>query len=262
MRVFDFTDAIVRLPGQSVVSGILRDADIVPEYARVLGEHTAYIEALHSAGLRVEVLPPLEAFPDSVFVEDPALVFSNGAVLLRPGTPSRAGESEYLRAILQQRFETVLELPPDLYVDGGDVLTIPGGVFVGLSRRTSREGAEGLSRLLRRFDLDVRIVDPPPGYLHLKSAVSILDEQTLLASAAIAESGLFSGFEILVPAPEEDRSAHALRVNDFLLVPAHFPRTAEVLAKKGYAVKPLELAEIRKLDAGLSCMSLRWFAAS
>ena len=259
MRLFDFTDAIVRLPGRSVVGGILKDSTIVPEFDRVVAEHTAYVSALRTAGLTVEVLPPLEEFPDSVFVEDPALVFSAGAVLLRPGTSSRAGEGEPMRATLQRRFETVLELSQNLYADGGDVLSVPGGVFVGLSRRTNREGAEALCGLLRKFDLETTIVEPPPGSLHLKSAVSILDEETLLASATIAKSGMFEDFEILVPPPEEDRSAHALRVNDTLLVPGHFPRTAELLLKRGYSVTPLEVAEIRKLDAGLPCMSLRWF---
>lgn len=262
MRVFDFSDAIVRLPGQSVVKGILKDPEVAPQFDRVAAEHTAYVDGLRSAGLRVEVLPPLEEFPDSVFVEDPALVFVNGAVLLRPGTPSRAGEGEHLRSAVQRRFETVLELPQGLYADGGDVLTVPGRVFIGLSRRTSREGAEALTRLLQQFDLKATIVEPPPGSLHLKSAASMLDEETLLASRAMAKSGMFSDFEIVVPPPDEDRSAHALRINETLFVPAHFPRTAELLARKGYAVETLEVAEIRKLDAGLSCMSLRWFAAA
>src|SRR6266849_3069215 len=100
MRVFDFTEAIVRFPGRSVVRGILRDRDTVPDYDRVAAEHTAYVDAFRSAGLNIEVLPPLEAFPDSVFVEDPALVFSHAAVLLRPGTPTRLGEGEEMRLVL------------------------------------------------------------------------------------------------------------------------------------------------------------------
>jgi dimethylargininase len=245
-----------------VVKGILKNADVVPQYERVLAEHAAYVKALEAAGLRIEVLPPLEAFPDSVFVEDPALVFSNGAVLLRPGTSSRAGEGEHMRAVLQRRFAMVLELPPDLHADGGDVLSVPGGAFIGLSKRTGQHGAEALSRLLRHLDLRADIVETPAGSLHLKSAVSILDEETLLTSAAIEASRIFTGFEILVPPPEEDHAAHALRINDTLLVPAHFPRTADLLLSRGYPVKPLEVAEIRKLDAGLPCMSLRWFDGS
>lgn len=261
MKVFDFTDAIVRLPGPSVVKGILKDPNVVPGFERVAEEHVAYVDALRWAGLKVEVLPPLEEFPDSTFVEDPALVFSNGAILLRPGTPSRAGEGEYLRSALQRRFETVLEFPEDRYADGGDVLTVPGGVFIGLSRRTNAEGAKGLSKLLEQLEMKVRIVETPAGSLHFKSAVSILDEETMLAGSTLAASGFFRDFRILVPPPDEERSAHALRINDIVFVPAHFPGTADLLAKEGYDVRLLETAEIRKLDAGLSCMSLRWHAA-
>lgn len=258
MRVFDFTDAIVRLPGRSVVKGILKNPDVVPDFDRVVAEHTAYIEALRSAGLSVEVLPALEAFPDSVFVEDPALVFSNGAIVLRPGTPTRLGESEEMRPILQRRFQTVLELAGEEYADGGDVLTVPTGIFIGLSRRTNRQGAEALRKLLDRLGLMATIIETPAGSLHLKSAVSILDEETLLAGPNHVASGVFRDFRILVSPAEEAPSAHALRVNDTLFVPAHFPRTADLLATEGYDVKPLEVAEIRKLDAGLPCMSLRW----
>jgi dimethylargininase len=259
MRVFDFDSAIVRAPARSVVSGILKDPDVVPQFDRVVTEHTAYVEALRAAGLTVEILPPLEAFPDSVFVEDPALVFSDGAVLLRPGTPTRLGESEEMRPVLRRRFQHVFELSDKEYADGGDVLTARDGVFIGLSRRTTRQGAEALSRLLRQLDLTAVIVETPPGSLHLKSAVSLLDEETFLTRASIAQSGIFRGYKMLV-SPDSERSAHALRVNDTVFVPAHFPRTADLLATKGYPVKPLQLAEIRKLDAGLPCMSLRWFA--
>jgi dimethylargininase len=212
---------------------------------------------LRSAGLTVEVLPPLEEFPDSVFVEDPALVFSGGAVLLRPGTPTRVGESDGMRPVLLRRFQRVLELSGEEYADGGDVLTARDGVFIGLSRRTNRRGAEALAIQLGQLDLAARIVETPPGSLHLKSAVSVLDEETFLTSAAIAESGIFRDYQLLV-ALDEEPSAHALRVNNMVFVPAHFPRTADLLAVKGYEVKTLQVTEIRKLDAGLPCMSLRW----
>src|ERR1700748_1052987 len=109
MRVFDFTHAIVREPGRSVVNGI-STASNPPSYDGVVAEHRAYLEALRNAGLTVDILPPLEAFPDSVFVEDPALVFPEGAILLRPGVASRLGEAEHMRAPLNRYFDRVLEL--------------------------------------------------------------------------------------------------------------------------------------------------------
>src|ERR1700761_5099604 len=104
MRVFDFTHAIVRQPGHSIVSGI-SSASSPPDYTGVVAEHTAYIGALHGAGLTVDVLPPLEAVPDSVFVEDPALVFPEGAIFLRPGVASRLGEAEEMRVPLKKHFD-------------------------------------------------------------------------------------------------------------------------------------------------------------
>src|SRR5690348_11892272 len=130
MRVFDFTHAIVREPGRSVVRGI-SSASRPPGYDGVVAEHRAYVAALRGAGLTVDVLPPLEEFPDSVFVEDPALVFPEGAILLRPGVASRLGEAQYMRAPLQKHFDRVLELEGEQYADGGDVLVTQAEVFIG-----------------------------------------------------------------------------------------------------------------------------------
>ena len=258
MRIFDFSDAIVRTPGRSVVRGIRDDPKTVPDFDRVASEHRGYVNALRTVGLKVEVLPPLEAFPDSVFVEDPALVFPNGAILLRPGAPTRVGENEAIRSILKQRFETVLELAERECVDGGDVLVTPEMVYVGLSARTNREGAEALGKLLDHLGLNARMVETPKGVLHLKSGVALLDEETLLASAEIAQSGMFGGFEIIALAPGEECAANAVRIRDVVFVNAGFPRVVDRLVGKGFRVKPLQIPEVMKLDAGLSCMSLRW----
>jgi dimethylargininase len=122
MRVFEFTTAIVREPGKSVVHGLKSNPASVPTYEGVLAEHRAYVDALARADLSVDILPPLEDFPDSVFVEDPALTFSEGAILLRPGAPSRLAEREEVRGALARHFANVLELGVGEYADGGDVL--------------------------------------------------------------------------------------------------------------------------------------------
>src|ERR1041385_1873759 len=108
MSVFDFTHAIVREPGRSVVDGLREDRSAMPDYDRLRAEHAAYVTALRTAGLTVDVLPPLEAFPDSMFVEDPALVFGEGAILLRPGAPSRLGERDAMRAALDGHFKRIM----------------------------------------------------------------------------------------------------------------------------------------------------------
>jgi dimethylargininase len=261
LRVFDFNRAIVRKPGRSVVDGLREDRGAVPDYAKVLSEHAAYVAALRGAGVKVEILPPLEAYPDSVFVEDPALVLPEGAILLRPGAATRRGEADAMRATLARHFERVLELDDeDGFADGGDVLVTPDVVFIGLSARTNDAGARSLRDKLAALGRKARIAETPKGILHFKTAVSLLNEDTLFAAPRMAASDVFSGFKILVTPDGEDAAANALRMNDTVFVGTHFPRSAELLSKEGFAVQALHATEIAKLDAGLSCMSLRWMA--
>jgi dimethylargininase len=258
MRVFDFTNAIVRESGRSVVDGLREDRSAVPDLDGVRREHMTYVAALRESGLKVDILPPLEAFPDSMFVEDPALVFPEGAILLRPGAPTRLGEREEMRGALKRHFTKVVELEGDEYADGGDVMATPEVVFIGMSARTNRVGAEALVKKLERLGRKARIADTPKSILHFKTAVSLLDEETVLATQAMAESGIFDRFRIVATPAGEEAAANALRVNDAVLVGTRFPRTIDLLSKEGYAVKMLPVTEIGKLDAGLSCMSLRW----
>lgn len=258
MRVFDFDHAIVREPGRSVVNGLRSDPLSVPDFEPLRAEHAAYVAALGRAGLAVEILPPLEAYPDSMFVEDPALVMPEGAILLRPGAPSRVGEVAEMRETLHGRFEIVLELQGDENADGGDILVTPHAIFIGMSARTNRAGAEALVAILRGMGRNACVVKTPPPILHFKTAVSLLSEDTVLATRQIATSGLFAEFRTLVVPDGEEAAANALRVNHAVLIGDGFPRTRELLDCEGFNVETLPVAEIGKLDAGLSCMSLRW----
>ena len=259
--VFAFDNAIVRRPARSVVGG-LRAVDIgAPRYETVLAEHEAYVVALGAAGVAVEVLPALEAFPDSIFVEDPALVFPEGAILLRPGAASRFGETAEIAPVLRRRFARVLELPEPGFADGGDVLVTPDTVMIGLSDRTDRLGAQALIALLADLGRKGVIVSTPPGVLHFKSDCSLLDEETVLSTRRLSDSGVFAGLKVINTPDGEEGAANALRINTRVFLGAAFPRTADLLSKAGYEVVPLATAEIAKVDAGLSCMSLRWHSA-
>ncbi len=257
MRVFDFDSAIVRTPGRSVVDGIRADAAAVPDYDTILKEHAAYVAALSAAGVSVDILPPLEAFPDSVFVEDPALVFGEGAILLRPGVAARLCEAEHLRQPLARHFDRVLELEGDEYADGGDVLVTPDAVLIGLSKRTTRKGAEALKHKLAQLGRDARIVETPEGVLHFKTASSLLSEDTVMVTRRLADTGAFAGLKILVVPDGEEGAANFLSVNDTVFVGDCYPRTLDALRAAGFAAKALPIGEVRKLDAGLSSMSLR-----
>jgi dimethylargininase len=259
MSVSDFDSALVRMPSPSVVGG-LRSVDAgPPSFEGVVREHTAYVQALEEAGSSVEVLPPLEAYPDSVFIEDTALVFTGAAIVLRPGAPTRTGEAREIAPVLERRFPRTLHLTEGS-VDGGDVLTTARGVFIGQSARTTSQGARALIALLGQIGLRGSAVTTPPGVLHFKSDCSLLDDDTVLMTARLVASRVFEGFRVVLVPEGEGGAANAVRVNDRVLISDSFPRTAELLVKLGYNIVPLATREIAKVDAGLSCMSLRWHA--
>jgi dimethylargininase len=254
MQVFDFDRAIVREPAESVVDG-LRTGSESPSYDRIVAEHRAYVAALEAAGIVVEILPALPDHPDSVFVEDPAFVLTEGAILLRPGAPSRFAEAASLAPVLNRHFADVAEIEEG-FVDGGDILVLPGEILIGLSGRTDRAGAARFCELIRDLGRSARIVEPPSGLLHLKTGCALIDERTLIAVPAMAP--LFSGYEVLTTPEGEDHAANLIRVGDRILMGNAFPRTTALLAERGFTVVGTDASEIAKIDAGLSCMSLRW----
>ena len=252
-----FTQALVRLPARRVVEGLRAVDRGAPRYDGVVAEQRAYVQALEAAGVAVEVLPALEAFPDSVFVEDTALVFPEGAILLRPGAPSRAGEVLHMEPVLRRRFGQVLALEEG-HADGGDILTTPGCVMIGQSARTDAVGAAALVLRLAQLGRRGVVVDTPPGVLHFKTDCALVDGDMVLATARLACSGVFKGMRVLVVPAGEEGAANALRINDRVFVGEGYPRTAELLAQEGLRVVTLPVREIGLIDAGLSCMSLRW----
>jgi dimethylargininase len=256
--VFAFDNAIVRQPAASVTQGLRAHDRGAPTHEGVSAEHRAYVQALEGEGVVVEVLPALEAFPDSIFVEDPALVFREGAIVLRPGASSRFGETAAIEPVLRRRFETVLSLPGPGFADGGDVLITPRTVMIGLSDRTTSEGAQALIALLAKIGRMGIVVTTPPGVLHFKSDCSLLDDNTMLSTARLATCGVFAGMRVLLTPDGEEAGANALRVNDRVFVGLDYPHTAELLEAEGFSVVRLPTSQIAKIDAGLSCMSLRW----
>ncbi|MEQ1753866.1 MAG: dimethylarginine dimethylaminohydrolase [Micropepsaceae bacterium] len=260
MPIYDFNHALLRAPSRSVVDGLSATGLGRPGFAAILREHTAYARALEETGISVEILPPLEPYPDSVFVEDSALVFADAAIVLRPGAPTRRGEAAEIAPALARHFDRMLFLKNGS-VDGGDVLTTPGNVFIGQSARTDAQGAQALIALLDEIGLRGLAVETPAGVLHFKSDCSLLDEETVLSTARLAASGVFSGLRVVLVPQGEEGAANAVRLKDRLLISDAFPRTTELLTNAGYKIAPLATREIAKLDAGLSCMSLRWSAA-
>jgi dimethylargininase len=177
--------------------------------------------------------------------------------MLRPGAATRAGEADHLRPALLRHFGVVTELSGG-HADGGDVLVTPDLIFIGLSSRTDRVGAAALVQALQTIGRRAQVVAPPPGVLHLKTGASLIDEETMLVTAPVEAAGLFERFRQLVVPQGEEAAANTLRVNETLLIGNSFPRTIEMLDRLDYNLVPLETSQVGLIDAGLSCMSLRW----
>lgn len=257
---YRFTHAICRRPADTAVRG-LRAADTGdPDLQTFRRQHATYVDALRRAGLEVEVLEPIEVFPDSVFVEDPALCVADAAIILRPGAKTRFGEREHARAALAERFERCINLPPDGFVEGGDILVTGREVVVGLSARTDRNGVRALMRVLGDLGLSVRTLQTPADILHFKSACGLLEPDTVLCTEALAATGCFSGYHIIQCPGGEEAAANVIRVNDVVLVSAGYPGTVDLLDRHGFDVVTVPASEAARLDGGLSCMSLRFRA--
>ncbi|HEV2816767.1 MAG TPA: arginine deiminase family protein [Allosphingosinicella sp.] len=257
MSAFAFDFALLRTPAPSVVRGLRSGAE-APSYDGVLAEFQAYAVALAAAGLAVETLDPLDDYPDAVFVEDPAFVLPEGAIVLKPGTATRIGEADAIAPALHRRFERVLALDEG-FADGGDILVLPTEILIGLSGRTDKLGAKRFCELARDLGRRARIVETPAGVLHLKTACALVDEETVIATPALA--GMFEGLDVIETPAGEERAANLLRLNDTILVGADYPGTIDLLAGRAPNLVPLNVGEIRKIDAGLSCLSLRWSEA-
>lgn len=254
---FRFTHAIVRIPANSITNGLRARIGPDPRPEAFRAQHVGYCEALRNAGVDVEVLPALEAFPDSVFVEDAGLCLPDLGILVRPGAPSRLGETAAIADVIRATFPTVLELQAGT-LDGGDVLVTDREILVGLSERTNQAGIDSLGELLAPLNYSVRGVATPAGVLHFKTDCSLLDDNTIFATSALASRGCFAGYTVILAPEGEEEAVNLIRVNDVVIARTGFPKTEALLADAGYRVVTTDTSEAALVDGGLSCMSLRF----
>lgn len=253
-----FTHALCRAPARSVTQGLRAVDHGAPDADEFAREHGAYVAALRATGAAVTVLPSQEDFPDSVFIEDPALILKGVAIELRPGAPSRLGEAPALATDLALYGLQVRHLPEGGFVDGGDILCSDFEVMVGLSARTDRAGIAGLRPIVEDLGYRLRLVETPPEILHFKTECSLLDPDTVLATPRLAATGAFGGYRVIETAAGEEAAANAIRFNAPVFLAEGHPDTAARLDAAGFDVRLLPVTQAALLDGGLSCMSLRY----
>jgi dimethylargininase len=255
-----FKNAIVRIPGSNFDAGLTSVSLGRPDFERVLEQHARYCEALVECGLAVTTLDADLRFPDSTFVEDTAVITARGAVLTRPGAASREGEVDAIRTEILRHFPSPLTIEAPGTLDGGDICEAEDHFFLGLSHRTNEEGARQLAAHLDRLGCTSSTIDVRgmTSILHLKSGISYIGENNLVVMKEMAGNSQFSEFNLIRVGVDESYGANCVRVNDRVLVAAGFPILTADLVAAGFDPLVLDMSEFRKMDGGLSCLSLRF----
>ena len=249
------TVAFVRKPTASLASCELTHLERVPiDVPRAVAQHASYAAAIGELGAQAEWLPPLPNHPDAVFVEDTAIVLPELAIIARPGAESRRGEvNSVANALIRHR--SLAWIPEPATLDGGDVLVIGRTIFVGLTTRTNADGIAALRAIVEPHHYDVVPV-PIRHSLHLKSACTYVPPVIVVANCAWIDPAIFGGMNVIATHESEPAAACTLTLGGATLVQASAPRTAERLRGAGVKTRPIDVSELQKAEAGLTCMSL------
>jgi dimethylargininase len=230
------------------------------DIAKAIEQHRHYQRCLADLGAHILEIPADALYPDCVFVEDPVVVVDQAAVMTRMGVVSRRGEGAAIEQALT-RFRPVLRLAEPATLEGGDVMRVGQTLYVGLSRRTNREGIRQLGELLDSFGYRVVPV-PVHGCLHLKSACCYLGEQTILANREWIDMSALGDFGIIDVPGQEPRGANVLRIGETLVLPTSYPRTCELLRQAGFQLRTVDVSEFEKAEGAVTCTSVLFEAAS
>ena len=247
--------ALTREVSDAIVACELTHLDrVVIDVDLARRQHAVYETALGTLGCQVMRLPPEPAMPDSVFVEDVAVVLDELAVVTRPGATSRRGETDSVAAALEPH-RPLFTIEPPGTIEGGDVLRVGRTLFVGVSTRTNRSGLEQLRRIVSPFDYWVEPVEVA-GALHLKSAITCVGERTLLINRSWVDAFAFGDYDLIDVDPAEPFSANALWVGGSVIYPEQCPCTRALLESRGVQIVPVNVSELAKAEGGVTCCSV------
>lgn len=252
-----FKYAIVREPSRSMIKGITEADFGKPDYDNAIVQHDDYIEALKECGLEVTELPALEEFPDSCFVEDAALMTPHCAILTNPGAESRRGEVAYIADAVRSFYDNVEDIKTPGFVEAGDIMMVGDHYYIGLSERTNQDGADQMIAILEKYGMTGSVVTMSE-VLHLKTGLGYLEDNNLVACGEFLAKPEFQKYNIMEIDPADSYSANSVWINGTVLVPKGYSSTSELIKNTGYKVREVDVSEYRKLDGGLSCLSLRF----
>lgn len=245
--------ALVREVSPALASCELSFIDRQPiDIARARAQHADYCAALARAGAEVRHIAPAHEHPDGVFVEDAALVLDEIAIIMRPGADSRRGEVTTVASALAEH-RTLSFIREPATIDGGDIMRAGKDIYVGVTARTNRDGFDQLSAIASRFGYRTTPVTVT-GCLHLKTAVTAIDDATLVINGDYVDAAIFAGRRLIEA--EEPSGGDILNVNGTVLVLSSAPATREAIARAGYRTEAIDLSEFEKAEAGVTCLSL------
>lgn len=254
-----FKNVIVRVPSQSISNGLTSANEGKPIYSKALAQHENYVSALTKTGVNVTVLEPADDFPDACFVEDVALCTSKCAIVTRPGAQSRRQEAalpDMLEAL--KKFYTNIEyINEPGTVEAGDIMMVGDHFYIGLSARTNEAGAKQMIAILEKYGLSGQMVEMKE-MLHLKTGLAYLENNNLLVAGEFKTAPEFEKFNKIEIEMDEAYGANCIWINDYVIVPAGYPKVQAKIEALGYKVLVVDTSEFRKIDGGLSCLSLRF----
>ena len=255
-----FKNVIVKTPCRKITDGITSAPELgKPDYELALKQHASYIEALKKCGVEVTVLPADENFPDSCFVEDTAVLTRKCAIITNPGAESRNREIESMIPVIKKFYPEdcieYIQAPGTL--EGGDVMMVGDHFYVGKSARTNEEGIRQFIAILEKYGLTGSEVELTE-VLHLKTGVNYIENNNMLVSGEFITKPEFEKYNRYEIPAEEAYAANCIWVNDKVIVPANYPTVKKIVEDLGYEVLTVDTSEFRKIDGGLSCLSLRF----
>ena len=228
-----------------------------PDYQKAVEQHKQYVSALKECGVKVEELKADERFPDSTFVEDVALLTLHCAIITNPGAPSRKGEVNAMKNVIQSYYSDLEEITAPGTVEAGDIMMVGDHYYIGLSDRTNQIGAEQVIQILNKYGMSGSVIEVGE-ILHLKTGMSYLENDTIVACREFSSHPELDKFTIIEVPEEESYAANCIWINGTVIVPEGFPVTKQKIEKAGYSTIAVNVSEFQKLDGGLSCLSLRF----